>query len=152
MRVAKKKTVGVITKEGETLDTVLATENSESKTNDEVPQVPQIPQDTIKQKQLANGKLYNIYQLMGSLNNTPYTAKSIEEYKAQLNVMNLAEMQNHAMNVSVKPMSDRVKLEQRLTKAFTEFISHYGAVTQSKPTQVSGDRRSKALDILKAGK
>lgn len=103
-------------------------------------------------KELSNGKQYNIYQIMGSMNNTPYTAKNVEEYCEQLKVMNLAEMQNHAMNVSVKPMGDRTKLEQRLTKAFREFISHYGAVTNPVQPQIDKTRRAKALEILSAGK
>ena len=115
--------------------------------------VGELPSDSDNdKKQIVNGKQYSIYQIMGSMERKIYTAKSMEEYQSQLKVMNLAEMQNHAMNVSVKPMSDRNKLEQRLVKAFKEFISHYGAVSQSKQASTGQEQRGRALEILRAAK
>lgn len=166
MRVKKQKTVGVTNSENKILDeasenlkmTLDKFEASEKKViakddaSVEQKKVISESDSALRQKQVVSGKLYNAYQIMSSVNSSPYSAASIEEYKAQLKVMNLAEMQNHAMNLSIKPMDDRPKLEQRLIKSFTEFASTIGAVTQPKRAQVNGDRRSKALEILRAGK
>lgn len=95
----------------------------------------------------------SLYSLMG-LEGKKYTAKSFEEYTQQLDRMDLADLQDHAMEHGLIPIDDRDRMIDKLEK---QFIIDTG-MEKAAGIDDNGDRlnneksEEKALRILRRGR
>lgn len=101
-------------------------------------------------KHEATGELKaitSIYELVGIASH-PYDTTDSKEYEKALLSMNLADLQDHAIQLNIVPVDDRDRLQDKLVSAFLTAMGTYKAA-QSKDNgdAVEGDKKA-ALDIL----
>lgn len=90
-----------------------------------------------------------IEQVLGRKGTPVYKTDNEEEYKTQIEGMNLSDLQNHALSIGLLPKDDRKILIQRLLKAFNLHVSKYNVpATPERPKQPN----KKVLDILSRGR
>ncbi len=77
-------------------------------------------------------------------------AESYEEYKNQIEKMNLADLQNHAIELSLKPSKNRAMLEKALLGNFTKHKASLVPVVSTE-TQSGVKNLDKVLKILSKG-
>lgn len=80
-----------------------------------------------------------------------YTAKSSEEYRAQLSEMNMTDLQSHAYKVGLIPTEDRRLLTDRLVSEFMKFNSKYGSNFIEGQVKSVDDLNARAQKILREG-
>jgi hypothetical protein len=92
----------------------------------------------------------SLEQMLGYTGLSKYKTLDETTYLSQIEGMNLADLQAHAVTVSLVPVDDRQLLTQRLLKEFRAYALRYNTPVpelkqQKKPTQ-------KMLDILSQGR
>lgn len=82
---------------------------------------------------------------------TKYTAKSLEEYKSQLESMNSADIREHAVKMGFMPSPDTNRLKKKLLSEFEKFESANNLNSRPKLNNLSSPSKE-ALDIMSAVK
>lgn len=101
----------------------------------------------------AHGKIENspkrsLDEILGT-GKRRYHQTNLDEYKAHLKTLNLTDMQVHAQQLGIIPISDRRLLETRLTKEFQKTASKYfGTAITEHPKEIS----ERARRILASGR
>ena len=97
-------------------------------------------------KEEVSGSQYEpttLSQLWGETNGSEkYKTLDVEEYKEQLNQMNMSELQGHALEVArVVPIHQRERLEKRLVLEFQRHVAGFlvPKVTHKKDKPVSNE-------------
>ena len=113
----------------------------------------------MKHKNVTDGQASNsprsLYAAMGlaQAGGRNYKTDNLEEYVASLKVMNMADLQNHAIKIGVKPKSDRQGIIRRLKQEFTKTQSTYKSAAEAskpkRPNKEDVDKRKKALEIMR---
>lgn len=89
----------------------------------------------------------SIYELMGMVAH-PYSTLDKDDYEKTLDSMNLADLQDHAIQLNIVPVDDRERLTDKLITAFLTVVGVYEAAqVKNNGDTVEGDRKA-ALDIL----
>lgn len=105
-------------------------------------------------KHEATGELKaitSIYELVG-ISTYPYKTTDSKEYEKSLLDMNLADLQDHAIQLNIVPVDDRDRLQDKLVSAFLTTVGTYKAAQiKDNGDKVEGDRKA-ALDILSRGR
>ena len=101
-------------------------------------------------KHEATGELKpitSIYELMGMAAH-PYSTLDLKEYQEKLKDMNLADLQDHAIQLNIVPVDDRERLQDKLITAFLTTVGTYEAAqVKDNGDKIEGDKKA-ALDIL----
>ena len=114
------------------------------------------PQKEITEMQQIDGKNYNkkgvrsIDELLGETNNQ-YNTHDVKQYEAQLNNMNISDLQRHAASVQIMPKEDRRLLIKLLIKQFQINNSASNNLARQIPT-ISKPISQETLDILAEGR
>lgn len=91
--------------------------------------------------------LTSIYELMGMAAH-PYSTLDRGEYQKTLDNMNLADLQDHAIQLNIVPVDDRDRLTDKLVTAFVTTVGIYEAAqVKDNGSKIEGDSKA-ALDIL----
>jgi hypothetical protein len=105
-------------------------------------------------KHEATGELKpitSIYELMGKAAH-PYSTLDVKEYEDKLQDMNLADLQDHAIQLNIVPVDDRERLQDKLITAFLTTVGIYEAAqVKDNGDAIEGDKKA-ALDILSRGR
>lgn len=105
-------------------------------------------------KHEATGELKpitSIYELMGMAAH-PYSTLDEKEYSKKLEDMNLADLQDHAIQLNIVPVDDRERLQDKLITAFLTVVGTYKASqVKDNGDKIEGDKKA-ALDILSRGR
>lgn len=91
-----------------------------------------------------------IAQVLGDTGLSKYSTLNLEEYKVQLNGMNLAELRSHATKVGIIPRDvSKERLTKQLANEFTKYVALY-----QKPSLKNRDVKptKEILDIMSAVK
>lgn len=106
--------------------------------------------DTMAEINQTNGALSqarSVYDIIGKANG-PYTTNSFDVYRTQLQKMDLAELQKHAIETAnIIPIDDRRRLEDRLEKEFLRTQAKFAGKTQGVAPMSEKDKDS-VLKIL----
>lgn len=107
----------------------------------------------LESKQVAHGALpstQSVYGYMG-LNQFPYAEKTLDEYKAKLEKMDLADMQRHAVSVAnILPNVDRRNI---LTdKLVTAYLRKQSQFIQDPQRYVEPDASEAIKKLLARGR
>lgn len=91
----------------------------------------------------------SIDEILGN-NKRRYRQNTVEEYQLHLKTLNLTDMQAHAQQVGLVPISDRKVLEGRLLREFKKTNNKfYGTEVREEPNMTLSD---KAKQILAGGR
>lgn len=105
-------------------------------------------------KHEATGELKpvtSIYELVG-IASYPYKTTDEKEYEKSLLEMNLADLQDHAIQLNIVPVDDRDRLQDKLVVAFLTTVGTFKAAhIKDNGNIVEGNSKS-ALDILSRGR
>lgn len=93
----------------------------------------------------------SVYDIIGYKAHS-YKTMDLNVYKQQLQAMNFADLQEHALDNEIVPIDDRDALTERLVKEFLKKTSQYAAAGAQKTAQMSDADRKAALDILSRGR
>ncbi len=156
--MAKKKNI----KENKENGVVGANESKKLKTLDQImasekkPRPAKLLKREIKMMEQVDGKNYNksgaasIDELLGTRLNK-YQTTDEKEYEAQLERMNVSDLQTHASSLGILPNHDRAVLTKRLLKEFRFATAEY--LVQDKGVIPYHKKPSQAvLDILAGGR
>lgn len=89
----------------------------------------------------------SVYELVGMAAH-PYPTLDKKEYEKILSNMNLADLQDHAIDLNIVPVDDRERLEDKLITAFITTVGVYQAAQIKDNGNVIEGGGKAALDIL----
>ena len=106
------------------------------------------PEVTITPKRKFNSldELFNFSRKKQNL----IKADTFEQYKLEIEKMNLADLQTHAISLSLKPSKDRAMLEKALLNNFAKHKASLVAVVSTEPNS-SVKNLDRVLKILSKG-
>jgi hypothetical protein len=93
----------------------------------------------------------SVYDIIGYKSHS-YSTMDVDVYRKQINAMNFADLQEHALNNDIIPIENREVLMNRLVTEFLKKTSPYAAAAVKKAAPMSEEDRKKALDILSGGR
>lgn len=103
-----------------------------------------------------NGKNPTLRDMLATSKFANYRVEDMDEYTKKIRAMNLSDLHYHAIQLGIKPHSDRRRMERLLFQEFTRARSnHLAACNQRKDiieTEEQLEKRQKALDILNSTK
>ena len=91
----------------------------------------------------------SLYQLMGMATH-PYKTLDAKEYEGSLDEMNLADLQEHAIEMNIVPVDDRERLTDRLVREFLTTVGNLRAAEDKQSEPAKGPKAT--LDILSRGR
>lgn len=107
----------------------------------------------------VNGKVEgaprSINEVLG-FRDSSYKTHDVEEYEKQLFAMNLSDLQRHALEVHLKPNSERRLLIAKLVKEFkrknSSFIGPHQSERAAASNRMTKEDRRKALKVMEGAK
>lgn len=118
---------------------------------------------TVKGKNLGELKVVNGEEVIPSKPRTlnevwgydpikEYGTLDLEAYKAMLAKLNLADLQDHAIQKGILPADSRERTTKRLLSAFDEYRSKHIKVEAKQVNELSEKRRRAIEEIMRASK
>ena len=105
---------------------------------------------------IAHGALAqprSVYEMIG-FKDTPYSTDDVDDYLKEMNKLNMADLQTHAMSVAqIMPLTSetRERLLTRLEKKFIEAKNKYSAHGPMTRAKLDPDREANLKKILSGG-
>lgn len=99
-----------------------------------------------------NGKNLTLKEMLATSKFASYKTENVEEYMQKIKAMNLSDLHVHAIDLGIRPHSDRRRMERLLIQEFNKAKSNFlAACNQYKQpeSEESKSKKQKLLDILK---